>query len=115
MVSIELTPFTRPTVRWFVSQYLFSKAKENGGRVRGEEYIAEIHRQWEQFCGGMKKPCGNIDSFRREVRKMKTVGAIEQSREEEVPGGGAMPRQYYVLSSDHYEAMVADSRKTRKK
>ena len=110
MVTIELTPFSRPTVSWFIMQYLFSKAE--GNRKNGEEYTAEMHRQWQQFCGKMGKHCGSIESFRREVRRMKILGIVEASREE---GDGSMPRQYYVLSEDYFAAMTEESRKAKRR
>jgi len=108
MVSIELDPFSRPTVSWFILKYLYERARENGGRIKGEEYVSEMHRQWQQFCGQMGKHCGNADSFRREVRRMKVQGLIETGREE--PGKGAMPRQYYVLSAEYFDAMREEER-----
>ena len=49
MVTIELDPFARPVVSWFVTRYLFNKAMEEGGRTKGDDYVANMHRQWQQF------------------------------------------------------------------
>ena len=109
MVSIELSPFDKPTVAWFIMKYLFTKAQENGKkRIAGEEYASNLHRQWQQFCG---KHTGAIDSFHREIRRMKTAGQVEVAREEK--GKSAIPRKYYVLSQDYYDAMVEDSKAGR--
>jgi|SRR5208337_4618530 len=107
MVTIELSPFDRPTVHWFVMQYLFKKA--NGDRMKGEEYVSQLYRQWEQFCGKKEKPCGNLESFSRAFRKMKMAEEVEKGRVEK--GKGAIPRQYYILSQDYFDAMKEESEK----
>jgi len=109
LVNISITPFTRPTVRWFIGEYLFSKAVENkGNRKKGEGFASEMHRAWEQVCIKSGFHCGPLTSFQREVRKMLESGVIERTREEQ--GKGAMPRQYFCLTKEFFDAMREERR-----
>lgn len=112
MVTIELDPFARPVVSWFVTRYLFNKAMEEGGRTKGDDYVANMHRQWQQFRTTMGKSSGDINSFRREIRSMKARGVIENTREEKIEGN-SMPRRYYALAADYFDALKEESKTKR--
>lgn len=107
-INIQIDEFTRVTIKWFVMRYLFEKAK--GRRTAGEEYTQELYRGWLQVCVPLKKKGGTITSFGTAMRRMREAGIIELAREE-TSGETTFPRRYYILTSEYFDYMVAESAK----